>query len=626
MKNSHFKFSISDKDKTDLVVVSVTDIRTGYTVRTALPNSGKQTASIMAFAGARFSRSALSAEGLFQEIRQAGSNANEKLANIFRNYGHSSVADMAQLFAYIEQIPDHYSTIFFNESSVGGGQQRSTRYQDFGNSQPLGLDDLGIDKTVENYDTINQKLIDLQKYSLEKYKYYQDKLTSEYIRVYNIDETNKSETGALTARAFDSTRYFLPSGLMNKTSLAYITSAREWARLISVFKASNEYNLVCLAEQLEILFAPEDSIAEDLKYTPEAPDLIRYTEADTITNQNLYTLQQYLEEHLKVTQTLEFSNTITCHKLKADLLDMSLSAGTIILLQHILTIYPNASIQSTLQFIDNLNIEQTYSSPLRLTGQTYANKCVSIFWEAEPDIYNNKTTGTTSYLTSLFNASATLFANDNITVYLSGLYIWTTGPTPYSGGTTSATSASTSVILSNYRTYRGSSGFTGDLAHLLTFTKFGGGRAYINSLCTTSKYAVSGIYSTFSIPNLYSWSVNVVTHEQGHSFGSYHTHACYWNSPNNIYPDASNGTPIDGCAPICCGSYTEGCVGPLPTFSGGTIMSYCHLLTGTNTRCLPYQNANTVSCGTALYNPQPIIGVDFNLGFGPQPKQAIINT
>ena len=358
MNTSHFQFSISDKDKTDLVIVSVTDTRTGYTVRTALPNSGKQTASIMAFAGARFSRSALSAEELFQEIRQAGSNANEKLANIFRNYGHSSVADMAQLFAYIEQIPDHYSTIFFNETSVGGGQQRSTRYQDFGNSKPLGLESLGIDKTVENYDLINQNLLDLQQYSLEKYKYYQDKLTTEYTRVYNIDENNKSETGALVARVFDSTRYFLPSGLMNKTSLAYITSAREWARLISVFKASNEYNLVCLAEQLEILFAPEDSVAQELKYTPEAPDLIRHTEADTITNQNLNILQQYLEENLKITQSLELSKSIACHKLKADLLDMSLSAGIIILLQHIITIYPNASIQSILQFIDNLNIEQ----------------------------------------------------------------------------------------------------------------------------------------------------------------------------------------------------------------------------------------------------------------------------
>lgn len=358
MNQSNFQCSISDPDNTDLVIVSVTDTRTGYTVRTALPNSGKQTASIMAFAGARFSRSALSAEELFQEIREAGSNANAKLANIFRNYGHSSVADMAQLFAYIEQIPDHYSTIFFNETSVGGGQQRSTRYQDFGNSNPLGLESLGLDKSSENFDLINQKLLDLQQYTLEKYKYYQEKLTKEYTRVYNIDENNKSEKGALTARVFDSTRYFLPSGLMNKTSLAYITSAREWARLISSFKASNEYNLVCLGEQLEILFAPEESMANQLGYTPEAPDLIRHTEADFISKDNLDSLHKYLQEELKIESKLKFIQEITYKPLKAELLDFKLSSGAKILFQHILTIYPNASINSILEFISNLDEQQ----------------------------------------------------------------------------------------------------------------------------------------------------------------------------------------------------------------------------------------------------------------------------
>ena len=358
MAYEHFTFTVSDPDKTDLVIVSVTDTRTGYTVRTALPNSGKQTASIMAFAGARFSRSALSAEELFQEIRAAGSNANEKLANIFRNYGHSSVADMAQLFAYIEQIPDHYSTIFFNETSVGGGQQRSTRYQDFGNGKPLGLESLGISSDKENYDKVNESLLDLQQYGLDKYKYWQAELTSQYIKGYGIDENNKSETGALTARVFDSTRYFLPSGLMNKTSLAYITSAREWARLISVFKASPEQELVYLAEQLEVLFAPDESYAKEINYTAEAPDLIRHTQADTITRNNLGELKKYLIEEANIEKYLELRQTIIYHNLNVELLDIKLSAGSKILFQHIITLYPNASVKSILDWTATLTKEQ----------------------------------------------------------------------------------------------------------------------------------------------------------------------------------------------------------------------------------------------------------------------------
>jgi hypothetical protein len=277
---------------------------------------------------------------------------------------------------------------------------------------------------------------------------------------------------------------------------------------------------------------------------------------------------------------------------------------------------------------DNITEEQStiegyQLTPLTLTGSSAATKCVNIFWEAEPDIEANKGSNTAAYLTAVFNASATLYANDNITVFLSGLFIWPSGSTtPYIGTTTAQ-------ILPSYRQYRGLSGFTGDLAHWLSFTRSSGGRAYINSLCTTNKYAVSTIRTTYNNLPTYSWSVNVVTHEQGHSFGSYHTHACYWNSPNNVYPDYSNGTPIDGCGPICCDNYNEGCVGPLPGLNAGTIMSYCHLLTGSNTGCLPYAvnpDPNYCPQGVATFNPQPVVGISFNLGFGPQPKQAIINT
>jgi thymidylate synthase ThyX len=223
----HFKFSVSNPDETDLVLVSVADTRTGFVVRTALPNSGKQTASIMAFAGARFSRSNLTAQGLFEEIKQAGTNANEKLANIFKNYGHASVADMAQLFGYIENVPDLYTSIFFGESSVGGGQHRSTRYQDFRNCESISLKETGVISRKKVYSTLDSDFQDLQKNLLSKYTKWADKLPDIYSKVYQIDEQKRGEVVALTARVFDTARYFLPTGVCNKTSFAYITSARE---------------------------------------------------------------------------------------------------------------------------------------------------------------------------------------------------------------------------------------------------------------------------------------------------------------------------------------------------------------------------------------------------------------
>jgi hypothetical protein len=82
----------------------------------------------------------------------------------------------------------------------------------------------------------------------------------------------------------------------------------------------------------------------------------------------------------------------------------------------------------------------------------------------------------------------------------------------------------------------------------------------------------------------YSWSVMVVAHEFGHLFGSRHTHACVWNG---------NNTAIDGCA----GATEGGCSLPGNPSGGGTIMSYCHLN----------------------------VGINFSLGFGPQPANVIVS-
>lgn len=84
---------------------------------------------------------------------------------------------------------------------------------------------------------------------------------------------------------------------------------------------------------------------------------------------------------------------------------------------------------------------------------------------------------------------------------------------------------------------------------------------------------------------VYSFSVTVVTHEEGHVMGSRHTHACVWNG---------NNTAIDGCGPAEGFPYEGACSGaPIPE-NGGTIMSYCHL------------------------SP---VGIDFNLGFGHSPRR-----
>ncbi|MEZ4806536.1 MAG: M12 family metallo-peptidase [Flavobacteriales bacterium] len=210
-------------------------------------------------------------------------------------------------------------------------------------------------------------------------------------------------------------------------------------------------------------------------------------------------------------------------------------------------------------------------------------RCVRFYWEVNYDVFLGKgsVTNATNYVTGLFNQSAILYANDGIDVTLSEVFVWDV-PSPY-------TATSTSALLDQFGDTRTS--FNGDLAHLIGYAG-GGGIAWRNVLCNNQasfRMAYSGINSNYANVPTYSWSVEVITHEQGHNLASSHTHACVWNG---------NNTAIDGCGPAA--GYTEGSCpdGPLPSSSvGGTIMSYCHLTSST---------------------------IKFANGFGPQPTALIV--
>ncbi len=203
-------------------------------------------------------------------------------------------------------------------------------------------------------------------------------------------------------------------------------------------------------------------------------------------------------------------------------------------------------------------------------------KTVQIYFECDYKFYTDKgssTTNVTNYVTGFFNQVATLYANENVGVAISQIYVWTT-PDPYQSYT------STSSVLNAFRSTRGTN-FNGNLAHFLSRRNLGGGVAYLDVICFKSyAFAVSAINNSYQNVPTYSWTVQVVTHELGHNLGSWHTQSCNWpgGAIDNCY--STEG----GCAP-----------GPPPT-NGGTIMSYCHLTSN---------------------------GINFNNGFGPLPGNRI---
>lgn len=205
--------------------------------------------------------------------------------------------------------------------------------------------------------------------------------------------------------------------------------------------------------------------------------------------------------------------------------------------------------------------------------------CVFAYLECDYDMYleNGTVAATVNYLTGLFNMVSALYANEAITMQTSEIFVWDTAD---NYPTTSSIDA-----LNAFRTARPT--FNGDIAHLVSRgAPTNGGVAWLDALCSSYAYGYSYIFSTYQQVPVYSWSVEVMTHEMGHNLGSPHTHACAWNG---------NNTAIDGCGPAA--GYSEGCNASLPT--KGTIMSYCHLVSG--------------------------VGIDFNLGFGTQPGDLIRN-
>ena len=203
-------------------------------------------------------------------------------------------------------------------------------------------------------------------------------------------------------------------------------------------------------------------------------------------------------------------------------------------------------------------------------------KTVTVYFECDYQLYVDKgsnTTNVTNYVNGLFSQVSALYANENIDIQVSQIFVWTSTD-PY------AIYGTTSDVLNAFRSTKGSN-YNGDLAHFLTTRNLGGGIAYVNVLCNKPyAFGVSMIYGSYSTVPTYSWTTEVVTHELGHNLGSPHTQSCSWTGGaiDNCY------TPEGSCSP-----------GPAPV-NGGTIMSYCHLTS---------------------------YGINFNNGFGPQPGNLI---
>jgi hypothetical protein len=254
-----------------------------------------------------------------------------------------------------------------------------------------------------------------------------------------------------------------------------------------------------------------------------------------------------------------------------------------------------------LQQLRELQAPQNMSVPRALpAGQLY-RATIAIETDFEFfQVMGNNTTTANNYIGNLFNYISAIYENETQTRLAVGdIFLWSTSSDPWvENGGTWCRLAEFGKYWKNNR-----SGVTRSLAHFLSGAGLGGGIAWMDTMCMGAQslnsntdcasvgneyvyggFGVSanlnGVINTSSGP---AWDATVVAHELGHNFSSPHTH-CYGGV-------AGNANPVDGCyngeaGSAGCYSGTQGIPGIGTLIGGsasnrqGTVMSYCHLLSG----------------------------------------------
>jgi thymidylate synthase ThyX len=250
---------------------------------------------VLAYAMAKYSRSALSMRESLKEINQQ--KAEKFLNTFYFQYGHRSIADLAHIALAIERL-SILAAIAVADEQRWDGQERSTRYQDFKKSgyfHPDFGDDLqarriykeAMDGLFKEYESLSEKMFRYLAGITPK---------PEEMKPEAYDRT-------LKARAFDIARYLLPLG--TNTSLGEIVNARtlesQVAHLLShthrevrylgeaLKRAAtspsynvNEESLRALVAQIRAVSAElgERAAEELLREVRVSPTLVKYADAN----------------------------------------------------------------------------------------------------------------------------------------------------------------------------------------------------------------------------------------------------------------------------------------------------------------------------------------------------------
>ena len=291
-----YDLEISDPKKTGLRLYTLTDKKTGVAGTFAEFNPDFDVHAGIAWVGARTSRSSDSYPAIFEEINTAiGAGrytAGDKLADVFVNYGHASVADMAPVMLFFNNIPMHIPFRVFNQMSLGAGQELSTRYVEL---TDLGVPDVG--RIFDGFETPEVELLAqiewkaLQTQMVENYNKWFERLQpalGEYLDN-NFDGEVKPST--LTTRALDVARMWIPAGA--KTSQTALASVRQWVDIAGQLRINGDVESAEVGNLIiDLLSLGGHPECLDIKANLSA--LTRHSEGSPTVQDNVQELREHL--------------------------------------------------------------------------------------------------------------------------------------------------------------------------------------------------------------------------------------------------------------------------------------------------------------------------------------------
>ena len=224
---------------------------------TAAENEGcyALTPELLAATGARYSRNNEGLDAIVSKIDF--SNTDKSVDGIFKmvDYGHASIADMAPIALFIDDITLYAAYFLWTLSPTAGGQECSTRYIKMDVSNTAKIDDIGINKEIE---------MQYNLYVSKSFNYYEQALVA-WTKIGELfpeltkipskllestsDKDKKQVARMMRNFAFDRARVYLPVSTL--TGVMMIQSARAWANISAHLQSHNLKELNFIGKEIE---------------------------------------------------------------------------------------------------------------------------------------------------------------------------------------------------------------------------------------------------------------------------------------------------------------------------------------------------------------------------------------